>query len=269
MFIFTPTLTLFPFCLTLAPLSRPPSPSLYSDTKISYKISFFFHTFTTASRMLSDSSPFHWKGWLLGILILVIRGTWNKKYEYSPLFQDPGSQSPVSLSTNSLMGGGIGVVVRGNEGLKGREDMCCCCLMISIKEETRYLFSELWSWRDWYSCGSGYRNCSIGRWQGRPWSGAGMCAMRSECSGSQSRVKLEFPLEVVALRSWPLEPSRWHCMLESYFINYEINMPLPGTRNPMCSFLWNSAGCDTLCTPPPKLSLLWRRTLSLHGKYLP
>lgn len=141
--------------------------------------------------------------------------------------------------------------------------MCCCCLMISIKEETRYLFSELWSWRDWYSCGSGYRNCSIGRWQGRPWSGAGMCAMRSECSGSQSRVKLEFTLEVVALRSWPLEPSRWHCMLESYFINYEINMPLPGTRNPMYSFLWNGAGCDTLRTPPPKLSLPWRRTLSL------
>lgn len=116
MFIFTPALILFPLCLTLAPLSRPPSPSLYSDTKISYKISFFSPTFTTASRMLSDSSPFHWKGWLLGILILVIRGTWNKKYEYSPLFQDPGCQSPVSLSTSSLIGGGIGVVVRGNEG---------------------------------------------------------------------------------------------------------------------------------------------------------
>lgn len=26
-------------------------------------------------------------------------------------------------------------------------------------------------------------------------------------------------------------------LLQSYFINYEINMPLPGTKNPICSVL--------------------------------
>lgn len=27
-------------------------------------------------------------------------------------------------------------------------------------------------------------------------------------------------------------------LLQSHFINYEINMPLPGTKNPICSVLW-------------------------------
>lgn len=107
-----------PWSLFPGPLPSHPIP----DKKISYKISFFCHTFPTSTRMPSDSFPFHWKGWLLGLIILVVGGTWNEKYEYSPLLPEPESQSPVSSSTNSLMGAGLGV--GGKEGDKKEEKRC-------------------------------------------------------------------------------------------------------------------------------------------------
>lgn len=108
MFIFTPTLTLFPSCLTSVPFLRPPSQSPYSRQDL-LQNTFFSDIFSIPTRMPSDSISFHWKGCLLGLIIPVVRRTRNEKYEYAPLVPTPESLSPVSLSTNSLMGAGTGV----------------------------------------------------------------------------------------------------------------------------------------------------------------
>lgn len=101
----------FPSCLTLVPLSRPPSQLPYSKQDL-LQIIFFFDIFT--STRMPQIFSYLLNRWLLAFLILTLRGTQNEEYEHS-LF--PHLWVPIPSSFEYWLSWGWGARVGGKWGL--------------------------------------------------------------------------------------------------------------------------------------------------------